>query len=143
LPATQSLSVAHAARHAVVPQTYGAQFFVGCGHAPLPSHVDISVSVPLVHFGAPHDVFVGALLQTVVSTPLQLRPHVGSVGVELHAPWLARGCPTTGTHVPAFPGSPHASHLPAHAVAQQTPSMQKPDAHSVAFAHAAPGVFAQ
>jgi len=38
--------------------------------------------------------------------------------------------PLTGAHVPAEPSSAHASHSPVHAALQQTPSAQKPSAHS-------------
>jgi hypothetical protein len=42
---------------------------------------------------------------------------------------------------PSLPGTAHERQVPAHAVAQQTPSTQKPDAQSAAAAHAAPGGF--
>jgi len=41
-------------------------------------------------------------------------------------------------HVPALPDSAHDRQLPAHALRQQAPCSQKPLAHSVAPAQAAP-----
>jgi hypothetical protein len=42
-------------------------------------------------------------------------------------------------HRPSLPGITHERQVPPHAVEQQTPSTQKPDAQSDAAAHAAPG----
>jgi len=45
----------------------------------------------------------------------------------------------TGVQVPAVAASAHDRHVPAHAVLQQTPCAQKPDAHSAFSAQVAPG----
>jgi hypothetical protein len=42
-------------------------------------------------------------------------------------------------HCPSLPAIAHDRHVPVHAVAQQTPVTQKPEAQSLATAHAAPG----
>src|SRR6185436_17728290 len=44
-------------------------------------------------------------------------------------------------HCPSLPAIAHERHVPPHAVAQQTPSTQKPDAQSDAVPQAAPGGF--
>ena len=44
-------------------------------------------------------------------------------------------------HWPSLPAIAHDRHVPVHAVAQQTPVTQKPDAQSLAAAQAAPGGF--
>jgi hypothetical protein len=46
---------------------------------------------------------------------------VGQAGSEMPAP--------TGTHRPRLVGLPHVMQLPSHALSQQTPSVQKPEAH--------------
>jgi hypothetical protein len=56
----------------------------------------------------------------------------------VHAARVVRGCPTTPRHVPTEPLSAHASHCPSHATSQQTPSAQKPLAHSWLAPHVAP-----
>jgi hypothetical protein len=80
--------------------------------------------MPPAHDGVPHETVAGASWQSDASVPLQERPQIGSPGVVLHAAWPGRGCPTTGTHVPSFPDTPHASHLPVQLVSQQKPSTQ-------------------
>jgi hypothetical protein len=44
-------------------------------------------------------------------------------------------------HCPSLPVTAHDWHVPAHAVAQQTPCSQCPEAQSAAAAQAAPGGF--
>jgi hypothetical protein len=75
---------------------------------------------------------------------LQLAPHVplpphAARGVAPEA----FGCagPDTAMQVPAEPETSHAWHCPPHALLQQTPSTQLPDAHSPAAAHAVPFAF--
>ncbi len=51
---------------------------------------------------------------------------------------------TTGPHIPSLPlpffATVHAWHKPTHAVLQQTPSTQLPDAHCAAIVHVPPFV---
>jgi hypothetical protein len=42
------------------------------------------------------------------------------------------------TQVPTVPWSAHVTHVPVHALLQQTPSAQKPVAHSAAIVHELP-----
>jgi hypothetical protein len=63
---------------------------------------------------------------------------------QLAAPWSVQwfsGSVPAGTsmHCPSLPAIAHERQVPPQAVAQQTPSMQKPEAQSAAAVHAAPG----
>jgi hypothetical protein len=58
---------------------------------------------------------------------------------EAHGARPACGAPVTGVQVPAAPATSQASHWPAQAALQHTPSAQKPLAHWFAAAHAVPG----
>jgi hypothetical protein len=46
-----------------------------------------------------------------------------------------------GQHVPLRSGSAHETQPPPHATLQQTPSAQKPEAHSPPFVQLAPFIF--
>jgi hypothetical protein len=59
--------------------------------------------------------------------PSQLPPQVVPAPVQAARP--VRGAPLTATHVPLLVVSAHASHAPAQAALQQTPSAQKPLTH--------------
>lgn len=95
-------------------------------------------STPPLQDGVPHAVVVLALTQDLVSTPLQRRPHLGSVRVALQAAWPGNGCPTIGMHLPTEPTWLQASQEPSHLLSQQTPSTQAPLAQSVETAQAVP-----
>ena len=51
------------------------------------------------------------------------------------------GAPATDEHVPTFPATVQAEQAAAHAVSQQTPSMQWLDPHSSLLAHVVPLIF--
>jgi hypothetical protein len=117
-PLAQSLSVAHDVLHAVPSQAYGAQSEVApVSQVPVPLHFLAAVSVAPLHDST---------------------PQVGSLLAVPHAERPPTGAPVTGEHVPLVPVRLHASHCPAHAVLQQTPSTQLPLAQSFADAHVAP-----
>ena len=61
-----------------------------------------------------------------------------AVPVPAQAARPPRGVPTTATHVPSWPVTLHAAHCPLHAVLQQTPSTQWPEAQAPSEGHAAP-----
>lgn len=63
-------------------------------------------------------------------------PVQGSV--PSHAARGPCGWPLTGLHVPSEPATSQASHCPAHALSQHTPSVQIPEVQSVAFVQAPP-----
>jgi hypothetical protein len=93
--------------------------------------------VPL-HTGAPHGVPLGASvfpLHVVTVMP----SHVGAAHVAppehgAREPW---GAPWMATQLPGALALSHASHSPAHAALQQTPSTHVPLAHCAALAQAA------
>jgi hypothetical protein len=47
----------------------------------------------------------------------------------------------TNAHCPTLPPRLQLLHVSVHATKQHTPSVQKPDAHSLVAAHAVPSVF--
>jgi len=143
LPFEHSSSIVHVERHAVVPHEYTPQVFVAVLHAPLPSQVETSVSMPPAQLATPHATVVNALWHAKLSVPLHESPHVRSVGVVLHAGWPVFGCPTIAEHVPSLPGTLHASHGAVQVPLQQNPSTQWPDPHSASTAHATPLSFRQ
>ena len=73
-----------------------------------------------------------------------LPSHVAAqTPVPAHAVRELCGAPATAVHVPALPGTSHASHWPLHALSQQTPSTQLPEPHSLDFEQATPSGFEQ
>src|SRR5262249_51996835 len=73
--------------------------------------------------------------------PLHVPAH-GPVPSQAVRPFL--GGPMTGLHVPRAPSPSQASHWPLHALSQQYPSTQLPEAHAMASVHFAPiALFAQ
>jgi hypothetical protein len=142
LPLAQSAVVAQVVRQlspddAQVYAPHGAGTTMR--QVPPPLQVRAGIDVPALQLAAP---------QTVPLAYLRHEPlpsHAPSVP-QLVAPWSAhwfRGSVPAGTsmHRPSLPATAHDRHAPPHAVAQQTPSTQKPEAQSAARAHAAPGGF--
>ena len=64
-------------------------------------------------------------------------PHVAGVWTT-QTPWGSMAPVSTGQQVPPRPSWRQVTHAPLHATLQQTPSVQKPDLHSLSFAHTAP-----
>jgi hypothetical protein len=102
-PTVQSAVEVQLERQAVGPHPYAPQVFDAGLHAPAPSHVLTSFSMPPLHDGVPHATVVAAYLQVFPSDPSQRRPHPGSVGVVLQAGCEPTGAPTIGTHLPTEP----------------------------------------
>jgi hypothetical protein len=71
-----------------------------------------------------------------VADPSQAPPQADPS--EAQAARAPRGAPGTGVQVPTDPATSQASHCPVQAALQQTPSAQKPLAHCVPAAQAAP-----
>ena len=66
-------------------------------------------------------------------------PSVPQLAAPMSAHWFSGSCPAgTALQVPSVPASAHERQVPAQAVAQQTPSSQKPELHSAAAAQVAP-----
>jgi hypothetical protein len=69
-------------------------------------------------------------------------PSFPQLAAPSSAHWLSGSAPAgTSMHWPSLPAIAHERQVPLHAVAQQTPVTQKPEAQSLAAAHAAPGGF--
>jgi hypothetical protein len=69
-------------------------------------------------------------------------PSCPQLAAPSSAHWLSGSAPAgTLMHCPSLPAIAHDRQLPPHAVAQQTPSTQKPDAQSLAAPQGAPGGF--
>src|SRR5437764_39816 len=125
----QSPSAAQLVLHAPAAQTYGEQSTpLVATHVPVPLQRRPLALLPL-HVVAPHATVCGALarhapLPSHLPSPLQLAGKPGS-GVQ-----AARGfvLATTLPHAPSAPwpfsAAEQATHAPAHAVSQQTPSTQ-------------------
>src|SRR5687767_7326724 len=95
-------------------------------HAPCPLHVASPVKALTSQTAAPHTVeeLLANAAQLVVwsTTPSHVRARHGSPPPVSHcarAPW---GAPWTGLHEPTLPTTSHASHWPAQARSQHTPS---------------------
>lgn len=74
------------------------------------------------------------------TTPSQTPRHASLVP-EQAGRTVPRGAPVTAIQVPLNPGSPHASHCPAHRLPQQTPSTQAWLVHSSLSRQASPFAF--
>jgi hypothetical protein len=74
-------------------------------------------------------------VHAVVVVPSHVRPQPAKPPVAQPARSPC-GAPFTAWHVPGE--TSHASHSPAHALLQQTPSTQLPEAHCAADVHATP-----
>jgi hypothetical protein len=134
---TQSAVLAQVVLQAPVPQTYGAHELVaGVAQVPLPSHAAAGVRIEPLQAapaqGVPDAYFWQAPL------PLQ-NPLVPQVVAPASLHWLSGSVPAgTATQVPTEPVRLHALHVPAQAVAQQTPCVQKPELQVVPLVQAVP-----
>jgi hypothetical protein len=106
-------------------------------HVPAPSQLRAAVARPDVQ---------AAGTQTVPTTYFRQPPLPSQApsAPQLAAPWSAhwpRGSWPAGTLLqrPSLPATAHDWQAPAHAVVQQVPCSQWPDAHSPAAAQRAPG----
>jgi hypothetical protein len=112
------------------------------GQLPAPSQVAAVVATESVHDAVRHEVSFGAKpAQLARSRPSHARDAHGAAGSVAHAARPARGAPFAATHLPTLPGTEHASHCPAHAPSQHTPSTQSALSHSAFVAQATPSVF--
>jgi len=106
---------------------------------PPPLHVRAGIDIAPLQLAPAHTVPLAYRRQAPV--PSQA-PSVPQLAAPWSAQWLSGSVPAgTAMHRPSLPAIAHDRQLPPHAVVQQTPSMQKPDAQSDAAAHGAPGGF--
>jgi len=127
-PAMQSASTAQTVLHAVVPHVSGAQVVVtAVAHAPVPLQWETGVATPLLQLAAPHATVVAASAHAPPAAHTPVFPHGGADPQrESDAPVV------TDAQVPLLPpvlAAAHALHAVLHALLQQNPSAQKPDAH--------------
>jgi hypothetical protein len=104
---------------------------------PVPLHSRSEVAMPAAHVGAPHAVAEEYSRQAPL--PLQ-KPSVPHDAAPRSAHWLFGSVPVaTLPHTPfcpcPFAAALHAEQIPVQAVLQQTPSAQKPVAHSSPLVH--------
>jgi hypothetical protein len=97
---------------------------VGVEHAPAPSHVAADVAMPIEQLAAAHATELPGNAHAVAFVPshcpLQVPAPVHAIREPCGAPVV------TVLQVPMLPARSHASHWPAHAPLQQTPSTQWP-----------------
>lgn len=134
VPFTQSSLLAHFALHALSPShSNESGQAMGASQAPLPLQSAIR---PPLHPG-PQTVFPSGYAQAIADLPSQVpaQPCPSSAQALRFVPC---GLPTMVVQLPAVPAASHAWHCPSHAVSQQTPSTQKPEAHSLGAPHVEP-----
>ena len=106
---------------------------------PEPSH-DWPVCQPLLQVVAPHAVPCGCSAQA--PAPLHVPMVLQVVDAVLAHSFCGSVALAIGPHTPLFPepliAALQAVHGPVHAVSQQKPSTQLPEAHCVPVVHAAP-----
>ena len=111
----------------------------GSEQAPAPLQVLAWVSIPAEHPLDPQaDLPAGRYTQASRVTPSQTLPHSASPAGQ--AGRVPRGLPDVARHVPS-PLTSQASHCPAQAVLQHTPSTQLPEPHSLPALHPAASGF--
>jgi hypothetical protein len=140
-PAAQSALVVQAVLQVLPPQPKPPHALGVSPHAPAPSQVPAWVSTPAVHAAAPHGVPEARGWQALLSVPSHASPH--AVVGDAHGVREPCGAPTTGRHLPTLPPTSHAAQASVHALSQQTPSTQKPVAHSLAEVQPTPCFLAQ
>ena len=122
----------------------GTQMCVEPGlHCPLPSQAFEPTTASPSHMPGLHIVFTGYLRQPPAPSHLPSKPQVdaGIVAQVVESRGVAPAVRLT--HVPSELGAAQVLQPPAHASAQQTPSTQKPLAHSALQLHAIPIAFAR
>jgi hypothetical protein len=130
--------VLHVVLHAPAAQANGGQSRTPGGlHVPCPSHVPGVLSRVPAHDGGTHTVSGPYFAQAPNPSHAPVWPHFAApLSLQIlrgsGTPW------SIGQHVPRRPVWLHETHAPWQATAQQTPSVQKPDAHSSFFAQLEP-----
>jgi hypothetical protein len=133
-PDAQSAATAHAVLQPVAPHAYGTHDVALTGlQLPLPSQVAVGVKAAPLHDGEEHSDVGNVHPPRTVPSHFPLQTPVPAQAPR--APW---GAPVTVEQVPTFPVRSHASHLPVQSASQQTPSVQKPEPHSLLAAHPVP-----
>jgi hypothetical protein len=130
----QSASLEQSTRQAVAPHTYGTQLCVpGFEQVPDPEQNAGGVYVVTLHEGFPHWTEAAAWVQAPLPLQVPVLPQ-GGFGVQ-RASAVAAG---RLAHEPALAPTLQAWHVGQLPTPQQTPSVQKPEPHSLALPHAMP-----
>jgi hypothetical protein len=138
----QSATAAQAALHAETPQRKGKQVVApGVTQAPAPSHVERGVEVvpEAGQLGSPQET-PSVYFWHAPASHMPFVPQVdGACGRQVPA---GSGAPAgTSRQRPIAPDSAHERQALEHAVAQQTPCAQTPEAHSTLVEQNAPVIF--
>ena len=139
-PVWQSISVMQVLLHAPLTHKKGAQSrSPGSRQVPCPSHVrEVLSSVSPEHAAGPQGVFSGKSAQD----PNASQNPVVSQVVRLLALHAMSGAPASkNVHRPTDPVWLHATHAPAQATLQQTPSVQWPEVQSSSPLQVDPFIF--
>jgi hypothetical protein len=132
LGAMQSASLVQIVRQRPsLAQLNGVHDWPGVGEqAPIPSQRNADVSVNPAQAISWQTVPAGYLSHAPVPSHIPVEPQVD---VASTGHWSRGSVPSWAvTQVPTVPWPAHVRHTPAHAAVQQTPSAQKPLAHSPA-----------
>lgn len=137
IPATQSESLLQLELQAPFTQRKGGQFATpGSRQLPAPSQVPGVDSLSPVQAGGMQTVSAAYLAQAPNPSQVPVSPQPAApVSLQI---WWGSGLPRSmGQQVPSWPTRLHDTQSPWQATEQQTPSTQKPDAHSSFFAQTA------
>jgi hypothetical protein len=136
--AMQSASVMQIVRQRLsVAQMNGAQDWPAVAtQVPVPSHRNADVSRLLVHAISLQIVPAGYLSQAPVPSHMPVEPQVEEASTGHSSRGSVPSCAVT--QLPTVPWPTQVKQTPVQAALQQTPSEQKPLAHSPAVAHALP-----
>jgi hypothetical protein len=120
----------------LVPQTNGVQATVpGVPQAPLPLHEAAGVNAAPTQVAPPHETFVAACWQVPLALQRPVLPQVPFGAQPARGAEVPAG---TFVQVPGLLARLQAWQVPQPLLAQQTPSAQKPEPHSLVVVQAAP-----
>jgi hypothetical protein len=138
LGVTQLFAVVQASKHFWPLHAKGAQGReFGAMHWPVAVQVDGGVYTLAAHFSPLHTLPTGYLLQPPAPSHFPSRPHEATPP-STHLPRLSALLAGRDVQRPSDEGRAQLRQAPAHTSAQQTPSTQKLEAHSVLAAHTWP-----
>ena len=121
-----------------VPQLNGVHDWPAvCTQAPAPSQRNADVSVDPAQAISWQTVPAGELVARARAVAHAVDPQVDAASTGALIARVGADCWAL-TQVPTVPWSVQVTHVPVQAVLQQTPSAQKPLAHSPAIAHEEP-----
>jgi hypothetical protein len=138
MPATQSLSLVQRLMQAPSAQRYGAQFCMPGGRQlPRPLHVPAVIRRSPLQAGAVQTIWAAKRPHPPRPSHTPVVPQVAGACVA-QTPCGSGPPASAGQQVPRRPCWLQLTQGPLQATLQQTPSVQKPDLHSLFAAHTAP-----